>query len=74
MAVEIAEEVTKGVQQVEIVEKPVENGHSNGKIEDEGASENGHEHEQTNNSSSDLEIHRRAESVPKNQRGKVRIP
>jgi hypothetical protein len=72
VAVEIAEEVTKGVQQVEIVEKPVENGHSNGKVEDEGASENGHE--QTNNSSSDLENHRRAESAPKNQRGKVRIP
>lgn len=72
VAAEIAEEVTKGVQQVEIVEKPVENGHSNGKTEDEGTSENGHEQEQANNSSSDVENHRRTESVPKNQRGKRR--
>jgi len=70
-AVEIADEVTQGVQQVEIVKKAVENGHSKSKMEDEEAPENGHE-QANNNSSSDQENHRPTESLPKNQRGKRR--
>jgi len=41
-------------------------------MEDEEAPENGHE-QANNNSSSDQENHRPTESLPKNQRGKVRI-